>query len=63
MCGMKSPEDLLRERLGDVLMPRGIQTRAVFPSDIELLIREVQALKAEIIKIKAALKKHGIEVD
>lgn len=33
------------------------------PSDIELLVREVQALKAEIAKIKEALKRHGIEVE
>lgn len=35
----------------------------IMPSDIELLVREVQALKAEIAKIKEALKRHGIEVE
>lgn len=35
----------------------------IFPSDIEMLIREIQALKAEIVKIKEALRKHGIEID
>ncbi|MEN2973973.1 MAG: hypothetical protein ABDH32_00145 [Candidatus Caldarchaeales archaeon] len=35
----------------------------IFPSDIEMLIREVQMLKAEVAKIKEALKKHGIEID
>lgn len=33
------------------------------PSDIEILVREVQSLKAEIVKIKQALNKHGIQVD
>lgn len=63
MSEIRRPEDLLRERLGDVPVLGQIQPRPVFPSDIELLIREVQALKAEVIRIKAALKKHGIEVD
>ena len=35
----------------------------IMPSDIELLVREVRMLKAEVEKIKNALKKHGIEVD
>ncbi len=63
MSGIKRPEDVLRERLGDVPMLGQIQPRSVLPSDIELLIKEVQVLKAEIMRIKVALKKHGIEVD
>ncbi|MEM0078670.1 MAG: hypothetical protein QW118_00360 [Nitrososphaerota archaeon] len=35
----------------------------IFPSDIEMLVREIQALKMEIAKIKEALRKHGIEID
>ncbi|MEM2544532.1 MAG: hypothetical protein QXH76_06600, partial [Nitrososphaerota archaeon] len=62
MSGIRRPEDMLRERLGDVPVFGQIQPRPVLSSDIELLIKEVQALKAEIIRIKAALKKHGIEV-
>jgi len=63
MSGIRRPEDVLRERLGDVPMLGEIQPRSVLPSEIELLIREVRALKAELTKIKAALKKHGIDVD
>ena len=37
--------------------------RPIPPSDLELIVRELQHLKMEINKIKAALKKHGIEVD
>lgn len=33
------------------------------PSDLELIVRELQYLKIEVDKIKTALKKHGIEVD
>lgn len=62
MSGIRRPEDMLRERFGDIQLGQ-IQPRLLLLSDIELLIKEVQALKAEIIKIKAALKKHGIEVD
>jgi len=36
---------------------------AIFPSDIEMLIREIKLLKEEIAKIKEALRKHGIEID
>lgn len=43
--------------LGEIL------PRSVLPSEIELLIKEVRALKAELTKIKAVLKKHGIDVD
>ncbi|PUA31238.1 MAG: hypothetical protein B9J98_07220 [Candidatus Terraquivivens tikiterensis] len=63
MSGIRRPEDVLRERLGDVPMLGEIQPRSVLPSEIELLIREVRALKAELTKIKAALKKHSIDVD
>ncbi len=35
----------------------------IMPSDIELLVREVRLLKAEVEKIKKALEKHGIKVD
>ncbi len=35
----------------------------IMPSDIELLVREVRLLKAEVEKIKRALEKHGIKVD
>jgi len=63
MSGIRRPEDVLRERLGDVPVLGQIQPRLALSSDIELLIREVQLLKTEIIKIKAALKKHGIDVD
>lgn len=63
MSGIRKPEDMLRERFGDVPMFGQIQPRPVLPSDMELLIKEVQTLKAEVMKIKAALKKHGIDVD
>ncbi|MCD6592189.1 MAG: hypothetical protein J7K78_04150 [Thaumarchaeota archaeon] len=33
------------------------------PSDLEMIVRELIYLRAEIEKIKKALKKHGIEVD
>lgn len=35
----------------------------IFPSDIEIIIKEIQNLKAEVAKIKEALKRHGIELD
>jgi hypothetical protein len=35
----------------------------VFPSDIEMLVREIRVLKEEIAKIKEALRRHGIEID
>jgi len=54
---MGSPEDLLKRLRG----VGGI--RPIPPSDLELIVRELQYLKMEIDKIKAALKKHGIEVD
>ena len=54
---MESPEDLLKRLRG----VGGI--RPILPSDLELIVRELQYLKMEIDKIKAALKKHGIEVD
>ena len=54
---MGSPEDLLKRLRG----VGGI--RPIPPSDLELIVRELQHLKMEINKIKAALKKHGIEVD
>ncbi|MCL7385134.1 MAG: hypothetical protein LZ158_02065 [Thaumarchaeota archaeon] len=63
MSGIRRPEDILRERLGDVPILGQIQPRPVLSSDIELLIKEIQMLKTEIIKIKAALKKHGIDVE
>ncbi|MEM2909627.1 MAG: hypothetical protein QXO01_00955 [Nitrososphaerota archaeon] len=63
MSGIRKPEDILRERFGDVPTLGQIQPRPLLPSDIELLVREVQTLKAEVVKIKAALKKHGIDVD
>ena len=54
---MGTPEDLLK-RL------RGVgEIRPIPPSDLELIVRELQYLKMEIDKIKTALKKHGIEVD
>lgn len=53
------PEDLARRRFG-VAHPR---PSPIMPSDIELLVKEIQYLKAEIAKIKEALKKHGIKVD
>ena len=52
------PEDRLR-RIG----PATGRPGPIMPSDKELLVREVQLLKAEILKIKKALKKHGIEVE
>ena len=54
---MGSPEDLLK-RIRDI---GGI--RPIPPSDLELIVRELQYLKMEINKIKTALRKHGIEVD
>jgi len=54
---MGSPEDLLKRIRG----VGGI--RPIPPSDLELIVRELQYLKMEIDKIKTALKKHGIEVD
>jgi hypothetical protein len=63
MSGIRRPEDILRERLGDVPILGQIQPRPMLSSDIELLIKEIQMLKTEIIKIKAALKKHGIDVE
>ena len=54
---MGSPEDLLKRIRG----VGGI--RPIPPSDLELIVRELQYLKMEINKIKTALKKHGIEVD
>ncbi|MEM1584458.1 MAG: hypothetical protein QXF28_05285 [Nitrososphaerota archaeon] len=36
---------------------------SIFPSDIEMIIKEIKMLKEEIAKIKEALRKHGIEVD
>ena len=54
---MGSPEDLLKRI-------RGVgRIRPIPPSDLELIVRELQYLKMEIDKIKTALKKHGIEVD
>lgn len=40
------------------MMPSGI-----FPSDIEMIIREIRMLKEEVAKIKEALRKHGIEIE
>jgi len=51
-----SPEDLLKRI-------RGVGIRPIPPSDLELIVRELQYLKMEINKIKTALRKHGIEVD
>lgn len=35
----------------------------LLPSDIDLLVREVNVLKAEVAKIKRALERHGIKVE
>ncbi len=56
---MGLPEDLARKRFG-LTHPR---PSPIMPSDIELLVKEIQYLKAEIAKIKEALRKHGIKVD
>jgi len=55
---MALPEDLI-DRIRRRVEPIGFTT----PSDLELIVRELQALKAEILKIKEALKRHGIEID
>lgn len=52
---MGLPEDLAWRRLG--------RPSPIMPSDIELLVKELQHLKAEVAKIKEALRKHGIPVD
>ena len=56
---MALPEDFERRRLG--LTPT--RPSPIMPSDIEMLVKELQYLKAEVLKIKEALKKHGIKVD
>lgn len=63
MSGIRKPEDMLRERFGDAPTLGQIQPRPVLLSDMELLIKEVRTLKAEVMRIKAALKKHGIDID
>jgi len=51
------PEDLA-ERL------RGLRRLGyTLPSDLEMIVKELIYLRAEIEKIKKALKKHGIETD
>ncbi|MCS7143332.1 MAG: hypothetical protein NZ920_06080 [Aigarchaeota archaeon] len=35
----------------------------MLPSDIEFLVREVQSIKSELIKIRKALELHGIKVE
>lgn len=35
----------------------------VLPSDIEMLVREVVALREEVKRIKRALIEHGIRID
>jgi len=51
------PEDL-PERLRNIR-----RLSPTLPSDLEMIIGELIHLRAEIEKIKKALKKHGIEVD
>ncbi len=51
------PDDLLR-RLRNIREPG-----YTLPSDLELILKELMNLKAEIEKIKKTLKKHGIEID
>jgi len=54
---MSIPPDDLLNRL------RGGGPGYVLPSDLQLILKEVMELKAEIEKIKKALRKHGIEID
>ncbi len=54
---MASPDDLLG-RLRD---PRRLGY--ALPSDLDMIVRELLRLRAEIDKIKKALEKHGIKVD
>lgn len=35
----------------------------VLPSDIEMLVREVIALREEVKRIKRVLREHGIRID
>ncbi|MCD6341691.1 MAG: hypothetical protein J7L83_02405 [Thaumarchaeota archaeon] len=35
----------------------------MLPSDFEMIVKELMHLKAEIEKIKDALRKHGIKID
>jgi len=60
MSGPLRPEDFLRHRLEDINPAGG--PRTLMPSDVQMLVREMQFLKAEILKIRKALKDHGIEV-
>ena len=48
-------EDPLRGRIGG--------PSPIMPSDIEHIVREIQLLKLEIVKIKKALEERGIKVD
>ena len=54
---MASPEDLLDKLRG----PRRLGY--ALPSDLDMIVRELLRLRAEIEKIKKTLEKHGIKVD
>ncbi|MCS6788421.1 MAG: asparagine synthase C-terminal domain-containing protein, partial [Aigarchaeota archaeon] len=51
------------ERFEDPLIRRLKGPSPVLPSDIELLVREVAALKEEVKRIKRALAEAGIKID
>lgn len=51
------------ERFEDPLIRRLKGPSPVLPSDIELLVREVVALKEEVKRIKRALAEAGIKID
>ncbi|MEN3048388.1 MAG: hypothetical protein ABDH63_06375 [Candidatus Caldarchaeales archaeon] len=51
------------ERFEDPLIRRLRGPSPVLPSDVELLVREVAALKEEVRKIKRALAEAGIRID
>lgn len=58
------PEDVIKRRKGQVrdLTPTPIPHPAS-PMNLEVIFQEIELMKAEITKIKQALRTHGISVE
>ena len=63
MGDIRRPEDITRRRgkPSHDVTPKPIP-RPITPRSIEDLLREMELLKAEIVKIKSALRAHGIPI-
>jgi hypothetical protein len=58
------PEDIVRKRERRIpdLTPTPLPTPTT-PTGLEALLQETQSMKLEIMKIKQALRKHGISIE